>query len=169
MLCHTLRFNLGTMALGSFVLAIVSALRLLLEVVDQQTKDTQDANPVVSMGMKCCNCCMVTPHPHPSTPILVCQITRWLPRIHLRGQAPETAVSFASSHWRVSWMCSGASRSRLNLYPSTRLCMLSWTTARFALLACPLSGSSQSILHSWPSTLLYALPAAYARAVVDVQ
>jgi len=58
MLWYTVRFSLGTMALGSLLIAIVESVRIVLEFVDRQTRDQQDAAPVVGLAFKCCKCCL---------------------------------------------------------------------------------------------------------------
>jgi len=57
-LCYTLRFSLGTMALGSLLLAIVESVRVLLEFVHRQTQQQQQTNLAVSCAMGCCRCCL---------------------------------------------------------------------------------------------------------------
>ena len=58
MFYYTLRYNLGSMALGSFVLAVVETLVAALEFVENQTKAEQQSNPVMKVVLKCCKCCL---------------------------------------------------------------------------------------------------------------
>jgi len=58
MLWYVLRYNLGSMALGSLVLAVVETLVWLLEFVSKQTEGKQESNVVLRVAMKCCKCCM---------------------------------------------------------------------------------------------------------------
>ena len=56
MLWYTLRFNLGTMALGSLILSVVEVLRMVLEVVDRQTRQLQEGSAAAKVVMRCCKC-----------------------------------------------------------------------------------------------------------------
>jgi len=58
MLTYVLRYNLGSMAFGSLILAVVETLVWLLETLNEQTQAKQDSNPLVRVVMKCCKCCM---------------------------------------------------------------------------------------------------------------
>ena len=58
MFYYTLRYNLGSMALGSFVLAVVETLVAALEFVENQTKVEKQSNPVMKVVLKCCKCCL---------------------------------------------------------------------------------------------------------------
>mmetsp|Transcript_1296 Transcript_1296/g.3987 ORF Transcript_1296/g.3987 Transcript_1296/m.3987 type:complete len:553 (-) Transcript_1296:13-1671(-) len=52
--------NLGTMAFGSLILALVGALRSMLELVDRVAqKDCDEVNCVLSYTLKCCKCCLL--------------------------------------------------------------------------------------------------------------
>ena len=58
MLSYVLRYNLGSMAFGSLILAIVETLVWVLEFIDEQTKASEDSNVIVRIVMRCCKCCM---------------------------------------------------------------------------------------------------------------
>jgi len=58
MFYYVLRYNLGSMAFGSLILAVVEVLVWLLEVIDEQTKADQQSNPVMRLVLKCCKCCL---------------------------------------------------------------------------------------------------------------
>lgn len=56
----TLRFHLGSLCFGAFVIALVQFLRLVLEYVDRNTKELQSRNGVVKvvfLAVKCCLWC----------------------------------------------------------------------------------------------------------------
>eukprot|EP00966_Prymnesium_polylepis_P234249 5418220-Prymnesium_polylepis.1 len=62
---YTVRFNLGTMALGSLVLSVVEILRVVLELIDRQTRDLQSQSGIAKMLLRCCKCwCVPPPPPH---------------------------------------------------------------------------------------------------------
>lgn len=54
----TLRYHLGTVLFGALVIAVVQVLRGVLQWVDEQTKDLQQANFVLKLLLKCVGCCM---------------------------------------------------------------------------------------------------------------
>jgi len=59
-LCRVLRYHMGTMALGSFLLAVVTLARILLDYADKELKRGEDLNPVVRYllrAAKCFLCC----------------------------------------------------------------------------------------------------------------
>jgi choline transporter-like protein 2/4/5 len=58
MFLYVLRYNLGSMAFGSLILAIVEALVLVLEFLDAQTKTGKEQNAVIKIIMRCCKCCL---------------------------------------------------------------------------------------------------------------
>ena len=58
MFYYVLRYNLGSMAFGSLILAVVEVLVWFLEVIDEQTKADQQSNPVMRLVLKCCKCCL---------------------------------------------------------------------------------------------------------------
>mmetsp|Transcript_26344 Transcript_26344/g.77270 ORF Transcript_26344/g.77270 Transcript_26344/m.77270 type:complete len:825 (-) Transcript_26344:314-2788(-) len=53
---QVIRCNLGSMAFGSLILALISVVRIVLEYIDDQTKDVQDANILLKYALKCCKC-----------------------------------------------------------------------------------------------------------------
>ncbi|DBA03635.1 TPA: hypothetical protein N0F65_006814 [Lagenidium giganteum] len=56
----TLRFHLGSLCFGSFIIAFVQLLRLIMEYIDHNTKQLQQSNKMVKvalMGIKCCLWC----------------------------------------------------------------------------------------------------------------
>lgn len=54
-----MRYNSGSIALGSFLLAIVWLLRSLLEYADKKIKETLDSeSPFVNMAHQCMKCAM---------------------------------------------------------------------------------------------------------------
>jgi len=52
------RYHLGSIALGSFIVAVVQFIRAILEYVDKKTKRLQDTNPVVKFFMCCVKYCV---------------------------------------------------------------------------------------------------------------
>ena len=58
MFWYVLRYNLGSMAFGSLILAVVEVLVMLLEFLDEQTKTGKEQNLVIKIVMKCCKCCL---------------------------------------------------------------------------------------------------------------
>ena len=70
-----MRYHLGSIALGSFIVAVVQFIRAILEYVDKKTKRLQDTNPVVKFFMCCVKYCVWyleqvlqhnhKPHTHP--------------------------------------------------------------------------------------------------------
>jgi choline transporter-like protein 2/4/5 len=59
MFWYVLRYNLGSMAFGSLVLAVVEVLVAVLEFLDEQTKTGKQQNAVIKIVMKCCKCCLM--------------------------------------------------------------------------------------------------------------
>eukprot|EP00238_Polyblepharides_amylifera_P011393 CAMPEP_0196575494 /NCGR_PEP_ID=MMETSP1081-20130531/4961_1 /TAXON_ID=36882 /ORGANISM="Pyramimonas amylifera, Strain CCMP720" /LENGTH=668 /DNA_ID=CAMNT_0041893815 /DNA_START=86 /DNA_END=2092 /DNA_ORIENTATION=- len=55
---RTLRYHLGSIAVGSFIVAVIQFVRLVLEYVDRKTKELQEGNPVLKFFMYCIKCCM---------------------------------------------------------------------------------------------------------------
>eukprot|EP01137_Pigoraptor_chileana_P013951 Opistho-2@68038 len=53
---RTLIYNLGSLAFGSLLIAIVQLIRAIFEYIDKQTKDKQ--NLVAKFVMCCCRCCL---------------------------------------------------------------------------------------------------------------
>ena len=57
-LYRVLRYHLGTMAAGSFILAAFTAVRVVLAYIDAKTKDLQGANSMLKYALKCTQCCL---------------------------------------------------------------------------------------------------------------
>jgi len=55
---RTLRYHLGSIAFGSFLIAAVQMARLALEYLDSQTKKAQEKSRLVRILMKCFKCCL---------------------------------------------------------------------------------------------------------------
>ena len=55
---RTTRYHLGSIALGSFIVAVVQFVRAIMEYVDKKTKKLQDTNPVVKFFMCCVKYCL---------------------------------------------------------------------------------------------------------------
>jgi choline transporter-like protein 2/4/5 len=56
MVAHVVRCNLGTMAFGSLILALIEVARIILEWIDKQTESVQDSNVLLRYALKCCKC-----------------------------------------------------------------------------------------------------------------
>mmetsp|Transcript_33273 Transcript_33273/g.83821 ORF Transcript_33273/g.83821 Transcript_33273/m.83821 type:complete len:809 (+) Transcript_33273:563-2989(+) len=52
------RYHLGSIALGSLILAVIQFVRILLEYIDRKTKRLSDTNPLMKWCMCCVKCCM---------------------------------------------------------------------------------------------------------------
>mmetsp|Transcript_17306 Transcript_17306/g.44323 ORF Transcript_17306/g.44323 Transcript_17306/m.44323 type:complete len:745 (-) Transcript_17306:187-2421(-) len=52
------RYHLGTIAFGSLCLALVQALRAILEYINYKTAEAQEGNFLLKMSMCCVRCCM---------------------------------------------------------------------------------------------------------------
>jgi len=55
---RVLRYHLGSIAFGSFIIAVVRLIRIILMVIDRYTKNQQKKNWLLSLTIKCCQCCM---------------------------------------------------------------------------------------------------------------
>ncbi len=55
---RTLRYHAGTAAFGSFILAVIKALRMIFEYIDQKLKQYKQDSPVVKALMTLCKCCL---------------------------------------------------------------------------------------------------------------
>jgi len=55
---RTCRYHLGTIALGSFIVAIIQFVRLALEYLDRKTKELQEGNVLLKYAMCCVKYCM---------------------------------------------------------------------------------------------------------------
>ena len=51
--CRVVRYNLGSMAIGSFVIAVVRLARVVAEYVDNQSKNAQQASSTFAVAVKC--------------------------------------------------------------------------------------------------------------------
>jgi len=51
-------YHLGSIALGSFIVAVVQFIRFVLEYIDRKTKKMQDSNPIMKYAMCCVKYCM---------------------------------------------------------------------------------------------------------------
>ena len=52
------RYHLGSIAFGSFIVAVVQFVRAIMEYVDKKTKKAQAANPIVKFFMCCIKYCL---------------------------------------------------------------------------------------------------------------
>ena len=57
-LYRCLRFHLGSLAFGSFVLALFTILRAVLAYVDEKTRGLQETNFTFKLVIKCARCCL---------------------------------------------------------------------------------------------------------------
>ena len=55
---RTSKYHLGSIALGSFIVAVVQFIRAVLEYIDRKTKRMQDSNPLLKYFMCCVKYCM---------------------------------------------------------------------------------------------------------------
>ncbi|KAG6971620.1 hypothetical protein JG688_00004380, partial [Phytophthora aleatoria] len=55
---YTLRFSLGSLCFGSFIIAFVQFLRIMLEYLDRNTKQIQQTNRVVRVALLAVKCCL---------------------------------------------------------------------------------------------------------------
>jgi Pyruvate/2-oxoacid:ferredoxin oxidoreductase delta subunit len=53
---RTLRYHVGSLALGSLILTIMTILRMMIEYIDQKTKQSQSS--VAKFAIKCLKCCL---------------------------------------------------------------------------------------------------------------
>lgn len=58
MIAHVIKCNLGTMAFGSLILALIEVARIILEWIDKQTESVQNSNVLLRYALKCCKCCL---------------------------------------------------------------------------------------------------------------
>jgi choline transporter-like protein 2/4/5 len=56
--CRTLRYHVGTVMFGGFIIAAVQFMRAILEYVDSQTKSWQDKNKLLACAFKMLRCCL---------------------------------------------------------------------------------------------------------------
>jgi choline transporter-like protein 2/4/5 len=57
-LYRCVRFHLGSLAMGSFILTLISVLRAVLAYIDAKTKEMQASNSMVQLVMKCAQLCL---------------------------------------------------------------------------------------------------------------
>ena len=57
-LYRVLRYHLGTILFGSFIMAAIRLCRIVLEIVDRQTKKLQESNNLAKLTIKCVKCCL---------------------------------------------------------------------------------------------------------------
>ncbi|KAF1328801.1 Choline transporter-like protein, partial [Globisporangium splendens] len=55
---NCLRYHFGSLAYGSFIIAVVQFVRAILMYIDHQTQGVQKSNLVVKVAMKAVQCCM---------------------------------------------------------------------------------------------------------------
>ncbi|ETK89988.1 hypothetical protein F441_06276 [Phytophthora nicotianae CJ01A1] len=55
---YTLRFSIGSLCFGSFIIAFVQFLRIMLEYLDRNTKQIQQTNRVVRVALLAVKCCL---------------------------------------------------------------------------------------------------------------
>lgn len=53
-----LKYNQGSLAFGSFLLAVVWVIRLILEIIDKQMKKIKDENALARCVLNCTRCCL---------------------------------------------------------------------------------------------------------------
>ena len=53
---RVIRYHLGSLAVGSFLIAVVQLLRIMAEIIDRQTKGIQGQNKMMMYAMKCVKC-----------------------------------------------------------------------------------------------------------------
>jgi hypothetical protein len=53
-----LRYHLGTVAFGSLIIAIIKAIRMVLEYIDHKFGDQIERSVIAKWVMCCCKCCM---------------------------------------------------------------------------------------------------------------
>mmetsp|Transcript_25467 Transcript_25467/g.49918 ORF Transcript_25467/g.49918 Transcript_25467/m.49918 type:complete len:751 (+) Transcript_25467:65-2317(+) len=56
--CRVVRYHMGSLALGSLILALVTLPRIILEYLDQQSKRASENNPVVQLAFRAIRCCL---------------------------------------------------------------------------------------------------------------
>jgi len=56
--CRVVRYHMGSLALGSLILALVTLPRIILEYLDQQSKRANGNNPVVLLAFRAIRCCL---------------------------------------------------------------------------------------------------------------
>ena len=51
-------YHLGSVAFGSFLIAVIQLFRSIMLYVDRKFKEAQTKNPLIKCGFKCCHCCL---------------------------------------------------------------------------------------------------------------
>lgn len=57
-LLRVLRYHLGTIFFGSFIIALIQLIRILMAILDSQTKKLQEQNKMAKLALKTIQCCM---------------------------------------------------------------------------------------------------------------
>ena len=52
------RYHLGSVALGSFLIAVIQLVRAILAYLDKKSKSMQDKNLAIKFAFKCIGCCL---------------------------------------------------------------------------------------------------------------
>eukprot|EP00899_Mesostigma_viride_P018836 jgi/Mesvir1/26954/Mv20673-RA.2 len=55
---RTLRYHMGSIALGSFIVAIIQFIRIIVEYIDKKSKAAQKENALLKYFMYCLRCCL---------------------------------------------------------------------------------------------------------------
>jgi choline transporter-like protein 2/4/5 len=55
---RTVRYHVGSIALGAFIVAVIQMVRIILEYIDRKTKDLQAGNPILKYAMCLVKYCM---------------------------------------------------------------------------------------------------------------
>ena len=55
---RTLRYHLGSIFFGSFVIAVIQLVRIIMYAIDKYTKKQQDKNLLLKVAIKCVQCCL---------------------------------------------------------------------------------------------------------------
>ena len=57
-LCRVIRYHLGTIFFGSFIIALIQLIRIVMAIIDKQTQRLQEGNKMLKLAMKCVQLCM---------------------------------------------------------------------------------------------------------------
>jgi hypothetical protein len=55
---RTYRYHIGSLAAGSFIIALVQLIRLIIMYIDHKTKELQDSNALIKVMFKIVHCCL---------------------------------------------------------------------------------------------------------------
>jgi len=55
---RVIRYHLGSIFFGSFIIAVIQLIRIILLLLDRYTKKAQDKNFMLKLAIKCTQCCM---------------------------------------------------------------------------------------------------------------